>query len=353
MSRFIVTTAPKLQKAALAELKRADGNLVKSTDFKNGVFLAEAQMGASKFNERLIRIDLIFVKHIMPVQEKIHLSGRKSSDLPSILESLSPVCTIHTEERFCVQCRRIGTEHDYNSKDVEVFVGNYYKDKGSVPVFDDTEAQTNNGKKVIGIYLFNEEGYLGLTTVRKSLNGHCDEYRIFSRQGKQISRAEAKLREALRKFTLTIPCGRALDLGAAPGGWTNVLADAGMKVTSVDPAELDIRVTSLPSVTHVKAKAEEYTMGGQFDLLLNDMNRSPRTSATIMVRLATHLKPGAFALMTAKLVSRDPERLIGEMVPILKRAYHVLSIKSLFHNRREATVLMQRPDSPERVHATR
>ena len=94
-------------------------------------------------------------------------------------------------------------------------------------------------------------------------------------------------------------------------------------------------------------------MGGQFDLLLNDMNRSPRTSATIMVRLATHLKPGAFALMTAKLVSRDPERLIGEMVPILKRAYHVLSIKSLFHNRREATVLMQRPDSPERVHATR
>jgi len=345
MPAFVITATPILQKSALAELQGIDIGFDKVADLKNGVFLAETQMPAPEFIDALVEIDPVFVRHIMPVQADIDLSSRRLVDLPHIVGSLAGVCDVTVGDRFCVQCRRADTDYDYNVKDVEVFVGSHFEAKGAIPEFSDTRVEVNDDKKVIGIYLFLKKGYLGCSTVRESLNEHCDEYRVFSRHGKSISRAEAKLREAIRKFSLVVPRGRALDLGAAPGGWTKVLVDSGMQVTAVDPGELDEQLAGSPGVTHVKARAENYVGEGEFDLLVNDMNMDPDASAGIMVKLAPYLKPGAFALMTAKLVVRKPNRLLSEMRPVLEEAYHVLRMKNLFHNRQEVTVLLRRLDT--------
>lgn len=63
------------------------------------------------------------------------------------------------------------------------------------------------------------------------------------------SRAYLKLWEALvRVGRWPLPGERCLDLGAAPGGWTWVLASLGAAVTAVDKAALDPAVAAMPGV---------------------------------------------------------------------------------------------------------
>lgn len=344
ISRFIVTATSELQKSALRELNSIASDLRKIRDFKNGVFLVETDSSTQDFIESLVRADPVFVKHIMPVQVEIGLTGQRTADLPTILEGSLRIADVSPGEEFSVQCRRIGNDYDYDAKDVEVFVGSHFESKGAIPVFSDVKVVANDPQKVISGYLFEGNGYIGFSTIRENLNEHCDEYRVFSRHPRSISRAEFKLMEALRKFKLRVPQGRALDLGAAPGGWTKVLVDSGMDVVAVDPAELDKKVIELPCVTHIKSKAEDYTGDGAFDLLVNDMNVDPEISAAMMTQMASRLKPGAFAIMTVKLVIRNPIKLLGNIRPILESTYDILKLKNLFHNRLEVTMLLRRKD---------
>jgi 23S rRNA (cytidine2498-2'-O)-methyltransferase len=63
------------------------------------------------------------------------------------------------------------------------------------------------------------------------------------------SRAYLKLWEALTRIgVMPGPGERCFDLGASPGGWTWVLQGLGSKVTAVDKAPLEPRVTQLPNV---------------------------------------------------------------------------------------------------------
>jgi 23S rRNA (cytidine2498-2'-O)-methyltransferase len=344
-SRYIVTATPRLQKNALRELGQVAPDLKKPRHFRDGVFLVETELPARDFIEALVRKDPIFVKHIMPVQAEIVLTGQRETDLPVLLNNVREICDISIGDKFSVQCRRVGADYEYNAKDVEVFVGSSLENRGAVPVFSDTTVEADDSRKIVSVYLFSEAGYIGCSTARENLNEHCDEYRVFSRHaGREISRAEFKLKEAIRKFGLNIVPGRALDLGAAPGSWTKVLVDSGMQVVAIDPADLDETVACLPAVVHVRSRAEEYACEGTFDLLVNDMNVAPEESAETMVKMAPCLKPGAFAIMTAKLITRNPLRLLENMTPILETAYEVLRMKNLFHNRLEVTVLLKRKE---------
>lgn len=64
------------------------------------------------------------------------------------------------------------------------------------------------------------------------------------------SRAYLKLWEALTRLgRWPGPGETALDLGAAPGGWTWALAQLGCQVVAVDKAQMDPTVAALPNVT--------------------------------------------------------------------------------------------------------
>ena len=341
-SRFIVTATPELQGSALGELREVAADARRVRSFSDGVCLVETEMPAHDFTEAMIRTDPIFVKHMMPVQSEVALAGDGATDLPAMWEVVRDVCGVSAGEELSVQCRRVGADHDYTAKDVEVFIGSRFEAGGAVPRFSDLETRLDDAQKIVSIYLYRDEAYAGCSTARDNLNQHCDEHRVSSRCAREISRAEFRLMEAIRKFGLDIPQGRALDLGAAPGGWTKVLADAGMQVVAIDPAELDERVARLPTVTHVRSKAEDCECGGDFDLLVNDMNIDPEESAETMVRMDPHLKPGAFAIMAVKFVIRKPRKLLGNIMPTLAEEYDLLRVKSLFHNRREVTMLLER-----------
>ncbi len=156
-----------------------------------------------------------------------------------------------------------------------------------------------------------------------------------------ISRSALKLCEAFDLFAVHLVKGaRVLDLGAAPGGWTQVLAGHGMRVTAVDPGELDPRVAALPGVRSFRGTAQAFTRAGteQFDAVVDDMRLDARESARLLVALRHRLRFGAIVLATLKLPERAPSPVLKSALATLGAGYTVLGKRCLYFNRNEVTV---------------
>ncbi len=185
-----------------------------------------------------------------------------------------------------------------------------------------------------------------------------------------VSRSALKLLEALETFAIPTPPGHhALDLGAAPGGWTQVLAVRGLRVTAIDPGQLDPRVASLPGVTAIAATAQAYLASvqarnrprlsagqarrvrnsthrvpwdpGVHALIVNDMHLDARASARIMGEMAALLRPEGAGVITLKLPRAAPTAILRQALAILAARYPVLQARCLYFNRNEVTVCLR------------
>jgi 23S rRNA (cytidine2498-2'-O)-methyltransferase len=188
-----------------------------------------------------------------------------------------------------------------------------------------------------------------LIGANKTRNSICDwpGGRVrYSRGPSQVSRAEFKLEEALAAFQVTLPVdGVALDLGAAPGGWTRIMRTHGLRVVSVDPGDLDPTISDDPGVRHVRTTAADFLKSSRasFDVVLNDMRMFPDMSCKLMVRAMRSLTPAGFGIITLKISSRDATKLVSESLRVLSRDYVIVGARQLHHNRSEVTVVLQRP----------
>eukprot|EP00038_Savillea_parva_P010022 m.187396 g.187396 ORF g.187396 m.187396 type:complete len:484 (-) comp17059_c0_seq1:66-1517(-) len=161
---------------------------------------------------------------------------------------------------------------------------------------------------------------------RSVLEPVFDAKRRIEADSRSICRAEWKLREAMHDPFVVAALiqaarldrgARALDLGAAPGGWTTVLTEHCDVVVAVDPAELDSEVAAHPRVRHLqvqavdaigslKAEAEQESQGdcGTFHILVSDMNSGGWGQATadavVQVGAAGLLCDGAALVLTVK-----------------------------------------------------
>jgi 23S rRNA (cytidine2498-2'-O)-methyltransferase len=104
------------------------------------------------------------------------------------------------------------------------------------------------------------------------------------------SRSTQKLAEALVTFlgddesTLLRAGQRAVDLGAAPGGWSWQLAHRGLRVTAVDNGVLKGEVAHDPLVTHVRADGFRYRPKRAVDWVVCDIVEQPSRVAALMAR---------------------------------------------------------------------
>ena len=340
--KYIITYFPEFEKHTLKELSVIDKN-IKEKNLSPNISLVETDFDSKEFIDKLIKSSPIFLRHIMPVSYQSIISGDKQTDCKDILDKAMTLCDIESGQFFSVQCRIINGRGniEYASKDIEVFVGTHFESCGAVPKFSDYEIISFD-IDIISILIDSPAYYIGFSKASENLNSHSDEYRIFSRSGKSISRAENKLKEAICKFNLTISGnGRALDMGAAPGGWTKVLADYGYSVSAVDPAILHESLQSHPNIRHYKDRVENILFDDKFEIITSDMNIDPQITAKIMCGLAENLVESGTAIITLKLPFSDVERGIRESVEILSEKYEVLSIKNLSHNRREVTAYLR------------
>lgn len=283
--------------------------------------------------------DTYVIAHVTPVTLRMHI-GPQREWLDAMREAAEQLPAPDPEQTFKVDVRRRG-RHQFGSSDVALAVADAFVKGGRPPV--DLEVP----EQLLSVEIFQDLCFMGLNPAEDLLAKRLKRMRCWAPGERPISRAELKLREAIEQFDLRLPDdGRALDLGAAPGGWTRVLAEHVGEVVSVDPADLDERVTELENVTHLRCRAEELEPEavGRFDVLTNDMNLDPPRSAQLMCEMARLLRSGGLAVMTIKFVTRRRKRHIGEATNILSRCYEDVRVAHMPHNARETTVLMRRRD---------
>ncbi|GBG86176.1 hypothetical protein CBR_g41080 [Chara braunii] len=152
------------------------------------------------------------------------------------------------------------------------------------------------------------------------------------------SRAVCKLEEVFQVKGLRLHQGlTVLDLGAAPGAWTEFLSKRVGLVVAVDPAEMSSQAMR-KNVIHIKTKAEDAVeeiaarLGDQpFDALVCDVNKHPVQIAQQMaLKLLPFLKPKGLFVMTMKFHGRgrDKSTVVEEVEKLL--APSVQSLKCMW-----------------------
>ncbi len=351
--RLLVTAHPEFSQAALAELQQLDPSLSMLEELVPGILLCQAADSLACMRKAM-RTHPVFVRHLAPVQHAIALANTEQ-DIGQIALSFSLLPTFTQLDRgtyFAVQTRIIQTE----LLSSERAYSSGHLNQTLAEAFSEETGATESIKKpqiVLSILCTADTAYLGISSVEENLSSWPGGARHFAQSTEQISRAEFKLLEALEEFEVALPeSGYALDLGAAPGGWTRLLLDAGMSVIAVDPARLDPRLATRRQLEHYRGYAENYLATndrrvGRFDLIVNDMRMDARDAARLLIAAAPRLKPQGFLISTFKLphatAEINPLATLKEAVRILQRGYAYTRTHQLFHNRQEVTIIAAQP----------
>ncbi|MBK8050107.1 MAG: 50S rRNA methyltransferase [Anaerolineales bacterium] len=357
---------------AEAELLQAAPKARVVATLDEGVLLVSAGAPAADLAAAWETKPPIFVRHICPVQHIVVLEGAPEdvSTLVAALNVGAPQSGILSEfaaeTSFSVQTRLL-SETPYKPFDVNQALA------AEIQTSTDAPLDVRNPTQIFSVVIANmlpdlfkdlhriivrvpnsgvqgsrsallTVAFLGLSPASANLSNWAGGMRRFAREDGQISRAEFKLLEAIDVFGLSLPPrGVALDLGAAPGGWTRVLRNLDQYVTAVDPGALDPRLSSDKWVRHKRMTAEVYLRDepDTFDIIVNDMRMDARDSARLMVTYAKQLQPHGVAVMTLKLPETGRARVIEHAFSLLRQAYRIEGARQLFHNRSEITVILR------------
>lgn len=148
----------------------------------------------------------------------------------------------------------------------------------------------------------------------------------------------------------------AIDLGAAPGGWTQFLLNKGYKVLAIDPEAL--KIPQQANLLHFQGFSDQFCqllLQNQasnhldfplIDLLVNDMKLTPRQSLMLTAELSPFVKKNAFICLTLKLLN---EPKIAKQLSSIKNCladkfsdYKLVYFRQLACNRQEITAVLQK-----------
>ncbi len=341
---LVISAAEESLQYAVDEVSATLGPASRVEVIGRGVLLAEAGLGARAAAERVRDARLVFVRHQVPVSATTALSEHPEWSGEVVRLALELVAReVAPEVKTGVQIRDVAPEGAAagGASRRAVLWGAL-----SAALPPTVKLDARHPERVLSVVLGAGRAWLGLAPVGLQLSAWAGGERHFARRGEEASRAEYKLQEAVEVFGLELLRGaRAVDLGAAPGGWTRVLAEAGLRVTAVDPARLEPAVLRSPGVEHVRGRAETFIAraladGARVDLLVNDMRMDAREAARLLVGATRLISPGGGVLTTLKLPKEGLRARLLEARQILEEVYEVRGLRQLFHNRAEVTALL-------------
>jgi 23S rRNA (cytidine2498-2'-O)-methyltransferase len=352
-NQLIVTAHAEFMHAAIAELQQFDAGVQQLTEFTAGICLC-ATTDAAQVMRRAAAKRPIFVRHLAPVQATIPLTNTEQ-DIGRLAVCVASLPSFRLLERgsyFSVQSRLIQTD---KSQGERPYSGGRLNQALAEAFTEETGAVESVKKPriVVSIFCTSQQGYPGISTVEENLSSWPGGARRYAQTSEQISRAEFKLLEAIESFGIYLPSdGQALDLGAAPGGWTRLLLDQGLSVVAVDPAQLDPRVAKRKHLEHYRGYAEDYLttaskQNRQFDVIVNDMRMDARDAARLLGRAARCLRKEGVVISTLKLPHAtptiDPLAMLKQALSIFSQHFEGVQARQLSHNRQEVTVVAFQP----------
>ncbi len=286
------------------------------------------------------------------------LSDNRSIDKDNYTESIYASIKKQAEraegKSIMIDIYDVNSKHGYSGKDMEVLFGNRLEKDGFKVSMDEPEV-------LVYAVLFNWRCYSGMTRYAADKRKLLNPIRHYNHSRSGISRAEMKIEEAFDRFSIKARKGIAIDLGAAPGGWSCFLAKRGFSVIAIDNAELDkkkIGAAGVPvEVYSDNAKPKRgtilhYKMGFQeaysklkdtkADLIADDMNISPAESAAAVTKYLSLLKENGICIMTIKSVTKNVPKHISAIKNELEGRLEIEKMAVLPSNRQELTILCRK-----------
>jgi len=139
----------------------------------------------------------------------------------------------------------------------------------------------------------------------------------------KISRAYYKLKECIERLKINLSNFEiAVDLGAAPGGWTEYLSEYVGHVYAIDIADMMIKKDN---ITPLKMKFEESIqfLPSNIDILVCDINSGYESIFPVLCDISKLVKVGGYLIITLKLPKRKQEN-IDYRIGIIKEAFQSL-----------------------------
>jgi 23S rRNA (cytidine2498-2'-O)-methyltransferase len=133
----------------------------------------------------------------------------------------------------------------------------------------------------------------------------------------------------------------AVDLGAAPGGWTWQLVRRSMRVTAVDNGPMNRALMDSGLVAHLREDGFRFRPKKPVDWLVCDMVEQPRRIAELISRW---LAQGwcRRVIFNLKLPMKKRYEETQRCLDLVRAAAHDVRARQLYHDREEITVFAQR-----------
>ncbi len=325
------TNQPCFDLEAWAETKLRVGAAVEMRSLAPGIRLIGTAKAFSHVAAVFRENPPVFIRHLCPASVRLDLTDGPLVELRQeaarLTGNLDRRCT------FSIQSRLYGHTVVRRYEANECIAATL---KGAGYALD-----VRQPEQIISVQIVDTDAYIGVSRATDNLSDWAGGECRFRRDEGQISRAEFKLLEAIRCFGISLPrSGRAIDLGAAPGGWSRILLDHGLSVVAVDPAELDCRVRCLRGLEHLPVRAQDslQLINGLFEVLVSDMRMDAVQAARVISRISCRLKRRGHLLATMKLPRRNAMGKVLAATSVLRREFDLLGVRQLFHNRSEVTV---------------
>ena len=195
--------------------------------------------------------------------------------------------------------------------------------------------RTDPGKYMVGLHTVMAD-----SSIQAYYPGGLMPIRI---PGDAVSRAWLKFEEGLRWSGFPIGRGTCcLDIGASPGGGSQVLLSRGAKVLGVDPAEMAPVVLSNPNFTHIRGRINQTKRSLYKDVrwVISDMNVAPNYTFDVLEELVSRRDTNIHGMLfTLKLFQWK----LADELPKARKwfdrwLFDEVRIKQLAFNRQEVMV---------------
>jgi 23S rRNA (cytidine2498-2'-O)-methyltransferase len=333
---WIGTSNPGFANYAQDELRRLFPGTKCTPLIPNEIYLIMAAVPGELFIRTIREQEPLFLRHIQPVELVIQRAGNDSVTdvLTSLARWIDVASQIQAGQRIAVQARKAsGLEPELAPGAVKAVIDELLLEKQAIPV-------VQNAELMISVFAAADAIYAGVSSPDDNLSDWSGGALHYRKEEGQISRAKFKLLEAEQRFGLDLSqFHSAVDIGAAPGGWTSLLLERGVEVIAIDPGDLHPSLLGHPKLSFFKRKAGEVRFReSQFDLVVCDMSWSPKQMAKLIIELLPALQHGGAAIITLKLMHGKPFQTVKDTVRMLEPALKLQRAKQLFHNRDELTL---------------
>jgi len=344
----------------LAEALAGDSTLALDVRADEGYVVATSSRGAAAVDRALARREPVFARTVVVGRGPVALAppdarAQRGARIDRVTPLLAAIDALAAESLHASPWRDAWIEHpDTNegkalsglARAIAVRVDGVLRARGAL-----------DGRAARRLHAFLVDGgtaFVGTRDVAHDSRWPLGIPRL-SMPGRAPSRSTLKLAEAFVAFLgddasrLLRPGMRAVDLGAAPGGWTWQLAQRGLRVTAIDNGALKGPVATDPLVEHVRADGLAWRPRRPVDWMVCDIVQAPSRSAELCARW---IADGAARRTIFNL--KLPMKRRGDAVrdacaridACLRRAgvRYTLRVRQLYHDREEVTAYLARVD---------